>query len=974
MLQNRIDSSSSAPPLAEEFGNKDKLEAELKKVVKGEVRFDAGSRALYATDASNYRQVPIGVVLPRTIDDVVETVRTCYRYGVPVLPRGGGTSLCGQCCNVAVVIDFSKYLNKIIEIDKEEKTARVQPGLVLDDLRDAANRVGLTFAPDPSTHTHNTLGGMIGNNSCGAHSVMGGNTVDNVIELDILTYDGLRMTVGATDDEQLQAILADKDSRRAAIYRQLMELRDRYMGEMDRRYPDIPRRVSGYNLRALLPERGFHVAQSLVGTEGTCVIVLEAKLRLIDHPPCRSLVILGYRNVYEAAASVPEVMEFKPTALEGMDDLLINDMRANDLHLEQLRLLPEGGGWLLIEFGGATREEARSNAARMMQALQQKENPPDMACYDDPVQQRHAWKIREAGLGATAHVPNQDLTWEGWEDSAVPPENLSEYLRKLRELYDKYGYHGDLYGHFGQGCVHTRINFNLETAPGIAKYREFAHEAAHLVTSLGGSISGEHGDGQSKAELLPIMFGEELMQAFRDFKGIWDPHWRMNPGKVVGAAPMDRNLRLGTDYDPPELPVRFHYPADNGDFPRTVLRCVGVGECRKKTGTMCPSYMATGEEMHSTRGRAHLLFEMVKGDVVTDGWKSEAVHEALDLCLSCKACKNECPVAVDMATYKAEFLSHYYEGRLRPLNAYAFGMIDRWAKLASHFPSVANFFTQRDAFASILKRLGGVAPQRSIMPFATEPFTKQFRRRPPRQQQGPKLILWPDTFSNYFEPEILEAAAEVLQHAGYNVTVPEGHICCGRPLYEHGMVDRARHYLSDVIDRLGDDIREGTPIVGMEPACVSVFRDELLNLFPHNEQAKRLAEQVAPLSEFVEQHADAFRLQPLPRAAIVHGHCHQKSVLDMDAERAVLERLGLDYDIPDTGCCGMAGSFGFEEEKYEVSIACAERVLLPAVRKASDETLIIANGFSCREQIRQTTGRRPLHLAQVMQMALQQRA
>jgi FAD/FMN-containing dehydrogenase/Fe-S oxidoreductase len=978
MLQNRVDDRTSPPPLAKDFGDKDKLEAELKAAIQGEVRFDDGSRALYATDASNYRQVPIGVVVPRTTEDVVETVRLCYRYGVPVLSRGGGTSLCGQCCNVAVVIDFSKYLNKIVEIDKDRKIARVQPGVVLDDLRDKANEVGLTFAPDPATHNHNTLGGMVGNNSCGPHSVMGGTTVENVIELEVLTYDGLRMRVGATDEAQLQEALNDSDPRRAGIYRQLMELRDRYAEEMQQRYPDIPRRVSGYNLRALLPERGFHVAQALVGTEGTCVVVLEATLRLVDHPPHQAMVVLGYPNVYEAADHVPEVMGFKPTALEGMDDLLVNDMRANHLHVDYVKLLPEGKGWLVVEFGGATQEEANANAKRMIDALCQRDNPPSATFFDDPLHQHHVWKIRESGLGATAHVPNQPLTWEGWEDSAVPPERLGEYLRKLRALYDKYGYQGDFYGHFGQGCLHTRIDFDLETAGGIQKYREFVHEAAHIVTEMGGSISGEHGDGQSKAELLPIMFGPEIMQAFRDFKGIWDPHWRMNPGKVVGAAAIDENLRLGTDYNPPTVPVRFAYSPDDGDFARTTLRCVGVGECRKKSGTMCPSYMATMEEKHSTRGRAHLLFEMVQGDVIRDGWKSEAVHESLDLCLSCKGCKNECPVSVDMAAYKAEFYSHFYEGRLRPGAAYAFGMIDRWAKLGSLAPSLVNLMTQHQSIAGILKRIAGIAPQRRITRLADVPFTSWFRNRTPAQRrgkgQGDKVLLWPDTFCNYFQSDILIAATEVLEHAGYAVAIPEGHLCCGRPLYEHGMLDRAKNYLTEVMERLDSDIRAGTPVIGMEPACVSVFRDELTNLFPHSEQAKRLSEQSFLFSEFVDGHADAFQLPALRRNALVHGHCHQKSVLDMNAESSVLSKLELDFRVLDSGCCGMAGSFGFEKEKYDVSIACGERVLLPEVRSASEDTLILANGFSCREQIVQTTGRQPLHLSQVLRMALRQGA
>ncbi|TCS39376.1 FAD/FMN-containing dehydrogenase [Paucimonas lemoignei] len=968
MLQNLAGSGSNPASASAEAVDMSALEAELRRVIEGEVRFDGGSRALYAADASNYRQVPIGVVIPKTVEDVVETVRICHRHGAPILSRGGGTSLCGQCCNVAVVIDFSKYLNKVLAIDTGQRTARVQPGCVLDDLRDAAERHGLTFAPDPATHTHNTLGGMIGNNSCGPHSVMGGETVDNIIELDVVTYDGTRMTIGG-GDEQLRAATAEGKQRCADILARLGDLRDRYADEIRTRFPDIPRRVSGYNLAALLPERGFSIVRSLVGSECTCVVILEAKVRLLPSPPVRSLLVLGYPDIYQAGDHVPEVMRHQPIALEGMDDRLIEDMKAMHIHPEDVELLPSGQGWLIVEFGGTDKADSDGQAKRLMAALENVGNPPSMKLVDDPQIERHIWKVRDSGLGATAHVPNKPITWEGWEDSSVPPARLGEYLRKLRALFEKYGYECDLYGHFGQGCVHTRIDFDLETAPGIAKFRDFLYEAAHLVTSLGGSISGEHGDGQSKAELLPIMFGDTLMQAFRDFKNIWDPDWKMNPGKVIGAYRADENLRLGTHYNPPAQPVHFHYPSDSGDFSRTVLRCVGVGECRKKSGTMCPSYMATGEEMHSTRGRAHLLFEMMKGEVLRDGWKDESVHEALDMCLSCKGCKGECPVSVDMATYKAEFMAHYYDGRLRPASAYAFGLIDRWARLASAMPRLANFFTQQAPFDALTKKAIGIAPQRRITPIAAESFARWFGRKQPRPG-GRRVILWADTFNNYFHPEIAKAAVAVLEHVGCEVIVPRIHLCCGRPLYEFGMLDRAREYLQAVMRALSDDIRDGTPIVGLEPACVSVFREELPNLFPYNEQAKRLEKQIFLLSEYLQDKMQHF--SRIDRPAIVHGHCHHKSVLKMDAEESVLKSLGLDFHVLDSGCCGMAGSFGFTKAKFDVSMRCGERLLLPAVRNAAGDQLIIANGFSCREQILQSTQAKPLHLAQVLQMAIRQ--
>jgi FAD/FMN-containing dehydrogenase/Fe-S oxidoreductase len=959
-------------PLALDVGA---LERDLRKRVKGEVRFDDGSRALYATDASNYRQVPIGVVIPRDADDVIATVAACRAHDAPVLSRGGGTSLCGQCCNVAVVMDFSKYMNRVLEIDEAARTARVQPGCVLDDLRDEAVKHGLTFAPDPATHTHNTLGGMIGNNSCGPHSVMGGETVHNVIELDILTYDGLRMTVGTTGEAGYERMRA-QGGRQAEIATSLKQLADRYAPQIRERFPDLPRRVSGYNLPALLPEKGFDIAKSLVGSEATCVVVLEAKLRLLPQPKRTTLVVLGYDSVYEAGDHIVEVMNSGPIALEGMDDRLVEDMKQTHLNVAYTGLLPQGKGWLLVEFGGDTREEANERAQKLMDGLLRADKPPSMKRVDDPVQEQHIWKIRESGLGATAHVPDKPITWEGWEDSSVPPERVGEYLRKLRALFDRYGYACDLYGHFGQGCIHTRIDFDLETQPGIDKFRRFLHEAAQLVVSLGGSISGEHGDGQSKAELLPIMFGPELMQAFEEFKAIWDPGNRMNPGKVVKAFRADENLRIGTSYSPAPVETRMFFAADKGDFGRGVLRCVGVGECRKKGGTMCPSYMATREERHSTRGRAHLLFEMLNGEresgVLKGGWHEPAVKEALDLCLSCKGCKHECPVQVDMASYKAEFLSHYYEHHHRPAAARAFGFIDRWARWAALAPGVVNFFGRHEPFAGIAKRVIGIAPERRLPPFAARTFRDDFLAggdgmgEPVRGE----VLLWADTFNNHFHPQVAHAAAQVLRHAGYRVRVPRQALCCGRPLYEFGYLDQARRYLLRTLEALDGELRAGIPIVVLEPACLSVFKEELPMMLPRHEQARRLARQSLLFSDFLQRHAPALALQPLEGRALVHLHCHHKSVLGTGAENALLQRLGLEVHEPDTGCCGMAGSFGFEARKYEVSIKCGERALLPAVRALAGDDLVIADGYSCREQIAQATGRDARHVAEVVQMAL----
>ncbi|HVV51819.1 MAG TPA: FAD-binding and (Fe-S)-binding domain-containing protein, partial [Polyangia bacterium] len=949
------------------------LAAELGRQLDGEVRFDAGSRALYATDGSNYRQVPIGVVVPRHKTDVLATIDVCRQFGVPLLSRGGGTSLAGQCCNVAVVMDMSKYFHGILELDPAARRARVRPGTVLDHLRAAANEHDLTFGPDPSTHNHCTLGGMIGNNSCGTHSVMSGRTSENVEELEIATYDGLVMRVGPTPPEALEAILR-AGGPRGQIYGRLKALIDRYAPLIRERYPKIPRRVSGYALDELLPENGFNVARAVVGSEATCVTVLEATLRLVPWPRARTLLVLGYPDVYAAADHVPAVMAQGPIALEGLDQRLIDDMHKKGLHERYLRYLPDGHGFLLAEFGGDTKAESDARAAEALAKLQASAPKPAGKIYDDPDQEEKLWKVRESGLGATARIPGSPDTWEGWEDSAVPPERLGDYLRQLRPIYEAHGYDGAFYGHFGQGCLHTRINFDLKTAEGIANYRHFIEEAAALVVRMGGSFSGEHGDGQSRAELLPRMFGPEIVEAFREFKAIWDPRGMMNPGKVVDAYRVDDNLRLGTGFRPPALATHFQYPDDDGDFTRATLRCVGIGECRRdEGGTMCPSYRATREEMHSTRGRAHLLFEMMRGQEL-DGWSDQHVHESLDLCLACKGCKGDCPINVDVATYKAEFLAHHYQGRLRPVAAYSMGLIHWWARLAALAPGLANTISQSPLTAPLFKRLGGIAPERRVPAFAARTFKQLWRERPPRNPQSKPVLLWPDTFNDHFFPETLLSAAEALEALDFRVVVPAGDVCCGRPLYDFGMLDTAKRLLRKDLAVLQPDIAAGTPVVGLEPSCVSVFRDEMTNLLPRDRDAQRLRGQTFLFAEFLGQHAGADQVAKLGKLggkAVVHGHCHQKALFGLDDEKKLLETLGLEVDVLATGCCGMAGSFGFERgEKYRLSQQIGELDVLPKVRGADPEALLVGDGFSCREQIRAGTTRRPLHVAEVARMAL----
>ena len=951
----------------------DRLAADLRRVVRGEVRFDEGSRALYATDGSNYRQPPLGVVIPYDAADVEAAMAVCRAHDAPVFGRGGGTSLAGQCCNAAVCFDLSKYMNQVLDLDTGRRLGRVQPGTILDDLRRRANASGLTFGPDPATHDHCTIGGMVGNDSCGVHSVMaqfagmGARTADNIEALEILTYDGVRMRVGTTTDDALEA-LTGRGGRQGEIYGRLKSLRDRYAAAIRDGFPRIPRRVSGYNLPYLLPESGFNVARALVGSEGTCVMVLEVIANLIPNPAARALLVLGYPDVYQAGDHVPEILSYRPIGLEGIDDRLIEDMKKTGIHTKHLGLLPEGRGWLMVEFGGASQSNADAQAHALMTALRRGGGAPSMKLFDDRSEQEEIWEIRESGLGATAHVSQARPTWPGWEDSAVPPDRVGEYLRKLRALLDQHGYACDLYGHFGQGCIHTRIDFDLQSARGIERYRAFVEAAADLVVGLGGSLSGEHGDGQSRGELLPRMFGPELMQAFREFKSIWDPGWRMNPGKVVAPARLDEHLRLGADRRPPQGRTHFQFPNDGGSFTTSTLRCVGVGKCRRLDhGTMCPSFMVTREEMHSTRGRARLLFEMLTGDPLTGGWQSEHVKDALDLCLSCKGCKGDCPVSVDMATYKAEFLSHYYEAHRRPRSAYAFGLIHYWARAAAWAPDLANLVTQTPGLSAIAKIVAGMPRARAIPPFAPCTFTQWFAGRPPRPRRGARVILWPDTFNNYFHPRTAIHAVRVLERAGCDVELPDGPVCCGRPLYDYGMLPLAKRWLGEIMARLGPAIDAGVPIVGLEPSCVAVFRDELQELFPGNERAARLARQTRLLSEFLNTRD--FRYPKLHRPALVHGHCHHKAVMKFDAEQQALDRMGLDARVLDSGCCGMAGSFGFERAHYVVSIKAGERVLLPAVRSAPKDALIVADGFSCRTQIAQATDRRALHLADLLELA-----
>ena len=989
--------SNLAPLPHERFAAHRELEAQLKATMRGEVHFDMGFRAMYAADSSNYRQLPIGVIVPRDAADVAAALAACRATGAAVLPRGAGTSLAGQCANVAVVFDFSKYMHSLGAIDPAKKLAVVEPGIVLDRLREAAEVHHLTYAPDPATHSRCTLGGMIGNNSCGVHGLLGGKVSDNVESLDIVLYDGTRMTVGRTSEAELDAAIRG-GGRSGQIYAGLASLRDRYADLVREKFPRIPRRVSGYNLDELLPENGFHVARALVGTEGTCATVLSATLNLASSPPHRVLTALAFPDAFLAADAVPLALEHKPIGLEGFDGMLVDFMQRKHLAVDDVALLPSGGGFLLIELGAWDPDEARQMAENLVRASQSWPVKPQARIYNAADAAR-VWSVRESALGATVFVPGEPEGWEGWEDAGVPPQQLGAYLRKIAALMGQYGYRSPMYGHYGQGCVHMRINFDFHSDKGLSDFREFIDRAADLVVSFGGSFSGEHGDGQSRAALLPKMFGPELMQAFRKFKELWDPDNRMNPGKVVDAVrvydPVE-NLRHGPVGGPAanghahaQFETHFAFAKDDGSMERATERCVGVGACRKAgPGVMCPSYRATGDEQHSTRGRARLLWEMLAGDLRREGFRSEAVHEALDLCLSCKACKTECPVAVDLAAYKAEFLAQHYKGRLHPLQHYIFGFADKFARWGSLVPGVTNAILTGPVTGPLIKHIAGVAHERQLPRLARKSFVSghasngfvtghDFSRPDPGANDGTlapearasaQVLLWPDTWNNYYHPQTLAAAETVLTEAGFKVIVPKGHICCGRPLYDFGHLGAARAYLADVLDRMAPHIDAGLPFIFLEPSCASVFKDELPELFPNAARARKLREQVWLLADWLAEKAPDFMQGRLSGAHIlIHGHCHHKAVFGgPKKEIALLRQAGATVQLIEAGCCGMAGPFGFEADKFEVSKTIANQGLLPAVEAAGPMTIVVADGFSCREQIMQLGHKQALHFAEVL--------
>ncbi|MEU7097827.1 FAD-binding and (Fe-S)-binding domain-containing protein [Streptomyces longwoodensis] len=957
------------------------LEAALRRGVRGDVDFGVTARALVTMDASNYRRVPRGVVAPRDADDVAAVLAVCREHGVPVVARGGGTSIAGQATGTGVVLDFTRHMNRLVSLDPAARTAVVQPGLVLDRLQEAAAPHGLRFGPDPSTHGRCTLGGMIGNNSCGSHSVAWGTTADNVRELDVLTARGERLRPGRDWAGAPRGL-------RALVEGELSRLRTGF--------PELPRRISGYALDALLPERGADVARSFCGSEGTLGILTGAVVRLVEAPRARALAVLAYGDEGAAAEAAAGLLPYRPLTVEGMAADLVPPGAG----------LPRGGAWLFVETGGETAGEARARAEEIVRAA----DVLDSLVVTDPAAQRALWRVREDASGTATRMPDGTEAWPGWEDCAVPPARLGAYLRDFRALLASHGLRGTPYGHFGDGCIHVRIDFDLLSEAGVGRFRRSSEDLADLVVAHGGSLSGEHGDGQARAELLPRMYGPELVALFERAKAVWDPDDLLNPGMLVRPAPLDSGLRFAPLPREP-VPVVFGYPADGGDFTAAVRRCVGVAKCRTATaggpGVMCPSFRVTGEEEHSTRGRARLLHEMLAGELITDGWRSPEVRDALDLCLACKGCRSDCPVGVDMATYKAEFLHHHYAGRRRPAAHYSLGRLPRWLRWASRarLTALVNALAAVRPVARVAKRLAGVAPERAVPRLAGKTFSRWWRRTAGRGSGGsagadgshgggPLVVLWPDTFTEHLSPSVGRAAVRVLEAAGLRVTLPptlrmrgrpvgdgrsrsplalltarHTRVCCGLTYVSTGQLDHARTVLRRTLDLMEPVLETAAPVVVLEPSCAAALRGDLPNLLPDDPRAARLATRVLTFAETLERYAPSWVPPRVDRPAVGQTHCHQHAVLGDAPDRRLREAAGLDGELSG-GCCGLAGNFGFERGHFEVSRACADEQLLPALRDAPPDAVVLADGYSCRTQVEQLSRARARHLAEVLAEAL----
>jgi FAD/FMN-containing dehydrogenase/Fe-S oxidoreductase len=936
-----------------------RLRAELGSAERAVVDASARRRAEYSSDASNYRVVPQAVVFPRSVDEVLAAAAVCRELGTPLTVRGGGTSIAGNAVGPGVVLDLSRHLDKVIDVDPDARTATVQPGVVLDRLQSAAQPHGLRFGPDPSTHSRCTIGGMIGNNSCGAHAMAYGTTAANVLSLDVLDGTGRRLHVGEGGLGGASAGVPGLDAFVAGKVEPLASEFGRFR-----------RQVSGYSLEYLLASRSRHLARALTGSEGTCCVVLGATVALVPVPAATALCVLGYPDMPTAADDAPALTDPSVLALEGIDARMVDVVRAHRANAA-VPALPEGSAWLFAEVGG----ESEAEALAASRALAASAGAVDALVVPAGPEAATLWRIREDGAGLGSRTAAGAPAWPGWEDAAVPPERLGPYLREFAGLMESHRLDGLLYGHFGDGCVHIRIDFPL--ADHADRLRPFLTEAAHLVAAYGGSLSGEHGDGRARSELLPIMYSRQAIEAFGAFKALFDPDGLLNPGVIVEPAPVDAGLRL-----PEARPLRagggFALAGDGGDLSAAAHRCVGMAKCRADNGPaggfMCPSYLATRDEKDSTRGRARVLQELANGSLVTGGWRAPEVHEALDLCLSCKACSRDCPVSVDMATYKSEVLYQAYRGRLRPRSHYALGWLPRWVRLASLAPGLANAALRLPPVAAAARLTAGIDQRRPLPTFA-RPARPARRARPARDAapgvpgpgSGQRVVVWADTFTRAFSPQIAESAAAVLAEAGFSVTVPDASPCCGLTWISTGQLGGARARLRATVAALSGYAEQGMTIVGLEPSCTAVLRGDLTELLDGDPGARAVAAATRTLAETLLTGAGPSWLEGrlAGRQIIAQPHCHHHAVMGYHADLAVLRAAGAKVDTL-AGCCGLAGNFGMERGHYEVSVAVAEHGLLPALRHAPEGAVLLADGFSCRTQASQLAGWPARHLAELL--------
>ncbi|MEU3090516.1 FAD-binding and (Fe-S)-binding domain-containing protein [Streptomyces massasporeus] len=928
-----------------------------------------GSTGLYAYDASNYRVPPRAVVFPRSADDAVAVLRACRDTGIPVTARGGGTSMAGNAVGPGVVLDFSRYLNRILDIDPETRTARVEAGVILDALRSATALHGLTFGPDPSSHSRCTIGGMIGNDACGNRSVRHGRTSGHIEALEIVTADGVRAVADRTGLRAADPYDTDAVQRVAALEADVRRLIDANLAPVRTELGRVPRQVSGYQLHHLLPEHGFDMARALVGTEGSCAVVTAATVRLVATAQASTLLTLGYDDVVDAAEDVPEILRWNPTAVEGMDEAIVATMRARR-GADSVIGLPEGRAWLYVELDGDDQATVDARAAELLDVLKAQGRMTGGRVVHSPAERRSLWRVREDGAGLAARLVDGSESWPGWEDAAVAPKDLAAYLRDFRRLLAAHGLAGVLYGHFGAGCVHVRIDFDLATDSGRAATRRFLTEAAALVVEHGGSLSGEHGDGRARGELLEVMYSHRMIRTFAAFKEIFDPEGLLNPGVIVAPARLDADLALHTPSEVLPVETLFSFPHDEDGFAGAVRRCVGVGRCRSDAGgVMCPSYRATGEENDSTRGRARLLQEMVRGGTVQDGWRSTEVRDALDLCLSCKACSSDCPVGVDMATYKAEFLHQHYKGRVRPRSHYSLGWLPLTSKLVGYAARPANALL-RGPLGKLLARLGGVTTKRRIPAFASRHALPRALRTA-RTGEPATTLLFVDSFTRAFRPEVAGAASRVLADAGIPCTAKDD-LCCGLTWVSTGQLSLARRIMARTVARL--DNGDERPIVVAEPSCAAALKRDVPELLG-TDAARRVAARVHTLTgALTDLAAPAWAPPELPDNVVLQTHCHEYATFKGHHPRDLLGRLGIRKVDEAEGCCGLAGNFGFEEQHYDTSMAVADLALKPRLDDMDPRTpaVVVADGFSCATQIDHLAGDRgirALHLAELLDPA-----